>query len=385
VAHCSNRLPVALLVIALLASACDSAVPTPSASTRPAVLNTPPAASTAVRPASASVRATAVSIPGNFAYVEASPGRDVTLWLVDLSGAKPPARVAQWTLGSHTWAASRDGKTIVVAAPGAHSIVALHLVRPLTGEATVLYEGPSDARAFFQRLSPDGKRFAFSLGRAAGWDGLWVGDVSDGTVRQLLPQPIPRDPTSGSVFPISWSDDGNWLTYSAADESDLGAGPKIFAHNVVDGRRVVVGKGSLVSWREQEPRLLVATNGGSGSQGAFGATLYTFDLSQQRRAELFSFDPRVTAVAWNPARDEFAYLLETTGCSYHATVWVSTARGPARRVGSVDSAEDAWWSSDGATIYALARGVGTDAVVLDATSAREVAKIPNGGPAQSCT
>lgn len=375
------QLQVALLCSALLITcAPPSTVLRPPARTTIPVATSPVASATA-RPRSASIRATAVgSIPHDFAYVDSSPGRDVTLWLVDHSGAKPPATVAQWTLGSKTYSASRDGTTVVIAAPGAHSIVALHLLRPLTGEATVLYEGAPDARAFFQRLSPDGRRFAFSLGREAGWDGVWVGDVRDGAVRQLLAQPNRRDPSSGPVFPISWSDDGDWLTYSAVDESDLGAGPKLFAHNVVDGRRVVVGAGSLVSWRGQEPRLLVAMVGGKGNQGAFGATVYTFDLSQQHRTELFSIEPRVTGVMWNPSRDEFLYLEETLGCSYHSTVRIRTQAGEARRVGDLNGAEDAWWSSDGATVYALARGVGGDAVVVDATSGREVAKIPNGAP-----
>jgi Tol biopolymer transport system component len=337
---------------------------------RPAIGNPPP---TPPRTPSKSVQTTAVaSIPPEFAYVDASPGRDVNLWLVDLTGATQPVSVARWSLGSNTFSASRDGKTIIIAAPGEKSIIALDLLHPLTGEATVLFEGPPDGRVFYPRLSPDGKRFAFMLFRQQGSDGIWVGNISDGSVRQVY-APVREDPTL-----FGWSDDGQWLSYSVSDEADLSNGPHIYLQNVVDGRRVNAGTGSRVSWRAQEPRVLTALVGGKGNQGAFGTTIYTFDLASQRRTEILSIDPRVEIVAWNPARDEFLYLPTDTGCSYQSSIWVrSLGATDAKQVGRIQTAQAAWWSTDGGTIYALAAGDGAEGIIVNAASGQRIATIPD--------
>jgi hypothetical protein len=343
-------------------------------------------APTAPRPPSRSIQTTpVVSIPREFAYIDASPGRDVNLWLVDLSGATPPVSVARWSLGSNTFSASRDGKTIIIAAPGEKSIIALHLLHPLTGEATVLFEGPPDGRVLYPQLSPDGKRFAFTLGRQSGSDGVWVGDVSEGGVRQLYKSPR-ADLSEGPVTLFGWSDDGQWLSYSAYDDADLGKGPRIFLHNVVDGRRVEAGPGSLISWRASEPRFLAAVVGGRGNQAAFGATVYTFDLAQQRRTELLTIDPRVEAVLWHPTRDEFLYLQNERSCSFFSSsIWVrSLGTTDAQRIGNIQTAQAAWWSSDGATIYALVAGDGTEGIIVNAMTGQHIATILEGGPPRPC-
>jgi hypothetical protein len=332
------------------------------------------------RPPSRSIQTTPVSsIPREFAYVDASPGRDVNLWLVDLSGATPPASVARWTGGNGTYSASRDGKTIIIAAPGEKSLIALHLLHPLTGEATVLFEGPPDGRVFYPQLSPDGKHFAFMLFRQQGSDGIWVGDISDGSVRQLY-APVQEDPTL-----YGWSDDGQWLSYSAPDATDSTHLPHIFLENVADGRRINAGPGSHVSWRAREPRVLTAFVGGKGNQGAFGATLYTFDVGAQRRTEMLSIDPRVEQVAWNPVRDEFLYLPTDTGCLFQASIWVrSLGATEAKQVGNIQTAQAAWWSSDGGTIYALVAGSGTEGIIVNALTGQRIATIPDGGPPRPC-
>jgi Tol biopolymer transport system component len=346
-------------------------------SARSAIGNPSP---TATRPPSRSIQTTPVSsIPREFAYVEASPGRDVNLWLVDLSGATPPVSVARWAGGNGTYSASRDGKTIIIAAPGERSLIALHLLDPLTGQATVLFEGPSDGRVFYPRLSPDGKRFAFMVFRQQGSDGIWVGDLTDGRVRQLY-APSREDPTL-----FGWSDDSQWVTYSAPDEANLSSGPHIFLHNVVDGRRINAGTGSVVSWRATEPRVLMALGGGKGNQGAFGATVYTLDLASGRRTELFSIDPRLAALAWNPTHDEFLYLASDTGCNFGSSIWVrSPGASVATPVGDTQRAQAAWWSSDGETIYALIAGASIDAIVVNAMTGQRIATIPQAGPPGSC-
>jgi hypothetical protein len=346
------------------------------AGARPVIDNS---VATTPRVASRSIQATPVAaIPREFAYVEAGPGRAVTLRLVDLSGSAPPAEVARWSFGSHTYAASRDGKTIIIAAPGERSIAGLHVLHPLTGEATVLFEGPPDGRVFYPQLSPDGKRFAFMLMRQVGSDGIWVGDISDGSVRQLYASP------DGRATLFGWSDDGQWLSYSAYDTHQP-TGPRIFLHNVIDGRRIDAGPGSLISWRALEPRVLAAVVGGKGDQGAFGATVYTFDVAQQRRTELFSTDPALEAVVWNPGRDEFLYLQKDTGCSFVSSVWVrSLDAASARQVGNIQNAQAAWWSADGGTIYALVAGSGTEGIVINASTGQRIATIPEAGPSRPC-
>lgn len=308
--------------------------------------------------------------------MESGPSRDVTLWLVDLSGVVAPAPVARWTGGTGSFGASRDGKTVIVVAPGNRSVLGLHLVRPLTGEATVLFEGPADGRAFFPRLSPDGSTFAINLLNAGSGDGILIGDIATGATRALAG-------TAGrgsSVVPFDWSDDGQWLAFFQDEVAPEGSGCCTYLENVRDGRRIRLGLATMVSWRPTEPRLIVAKQDRTGNQGAFGATVSTFDLTQQRRTNLFSIDPRITRLKWSPTKDELLYVQETVGCSYHGTLWTTAVGGVAKRIGSADTVENAWWSADGATIYALVRGGGPDSPVIDASSGRRIAVILNDAP-----
>lgn len=366
----------ALCVVAMVLLSCVSqSEPTPTRvpSAAPPIAATP--APSATRTPSTGLRATAVAaIPKDFIYVESGPVRDVTLWLVDLSGAAAPAPVARWTGGTGSFGASRDGKTVIVVAPGNKSILGLHLVRPLTGEATVLFEGPADGRVFFPRLSPDGSTFAINLLNAGSGEGILIGDVATATTRALAG-------TSGRgsfVVPFDWSDDGQWLTFF--DFAPEGSGCCTYLENVRDGRRIPLGLATMVSWRPTEPRLLVAKQDRTGNQGAFGATVSTFDLTQQRRTNLFSIDPRITTLKWSPTKDELLYVQETVGCSYHGTLWTRAVGGIAKRIGSADTVQNAWWSADGLTLYALVRGEGPDSPVIDASSGRRIAVIPNDAP-----
>jgi hypothetical protein len=315
-------------------------------------------------------------MPKDFAYVESGPASEVTLWLVDLSGDAAPAPVARWTGGTGSFGASRDGKTVIVAAPGNRSIVGLHLVHPLAGEATVLFEGPADGRVFFPRLSADGSTFAINLLNAGSGEGILIGDVTTGTTRAFAG-------TSGrgsSVVPFDWSDDGQWLAYFQEEVAPEGSGCCTYLENVRDGRRIRLGLATMVSWRPTEPRLVVAKQDRTGNQGAYGATVSTFDLAQQRRTNLFSIDPRITTLRWSPTKDEFLYVQETLGCTHHGTLWTAAIGGIAKRVGSADTVQNAWWSADGVTIYALVRGEGPDSPVIDAASGRRIAVIPNDAP-----
>lgn len=371
------RLTVAALLTLALVSCVSQSGPTPTRaqSATPPVAVTP--APSATRSPSTGVRATAVAaIPKDFIYVESGPVRDVTLWLVDLSGAAAPAPVARWTGGTGSFGASRDGKTVIVVAPGNRSVLGLHLVRPLTGEATVLFEGPPDGRAFFPRLSPDGSTFAINLLNAGSGEGILIGDVATGTTRTLAGTAA-RGP---SVVPLDWSDDGQWLAFFQDEVAPEGSGCCAYLENVRDGRRIRLGLATMVSWRPREPRLLVAKQDLKGNQGAFGATVSTFDLTQQRRTNLFSIDPRITTLKWSPTKDELLYVQETIGCSYNGTLWTTAVGGTAKRIGSADTVQNAWWSADGLTIYALVRGDGPDSPVIDASSGRRIAVIPNDAP-----
>jgi hypothetical protein len=331
----------------------------------------------ATRTPSTGVRATAVAaMPKDFVYVESGPAREVTLWLVDLSGAAAPAPVARWTGGTGSFGASRDGKTVIVVAPGNRSVLGLHLVRPLTGEATVLFEGAADGRAFFPHLSPDGSTFAITLLNASTGDGILIGDVATGATRTLAG-------TAGrgsSVIPYNWSDDGQWLAFFRDEVAPEGSGCCTYLENVRDGRLIRLGLATLLSWRPTEPRLVVAKQDRTGNQGAFGATVSTFDLTQQRRTNLFSIHPRITTLKSNLTKDEFLYVQETIGCSYHGTLWTAALGGIARRIGTAETVQNAWWSADGLTIYALVRGDGPDSLVIEASSGRRIAVIPNDAP-----
>jgi WD40 repeat protein len=363
------------LTIALVAGSCVAPTVTPSAAPSATASPSP----TATRQLSKSVRATAVtSIPQDFRYIDASPGRDVTLWLVDLRGGVPPAAIAQWTLGNQTFSASRDGKTVIIAAPGERSIVALHLLRPLTGEATVLFEGPTDGRILYPRLSPDGTRFAFTLGRNTSTDGVWIGDVATGVARQLFP---PDAPLANPTPVYGWSDDSQWLSYGAYDPTDIGKGFRLYLHNVVDGRRVDAGPAYLQSWRAREPRLLTLTQRNDNT----GAVVASFDLAQGKRVEQLSTVLRVTALTWHPSGDTFLYVGGTKQCNFVGTVWTrSLGATESRQVGNLATAQDAWWSADGNVIYALVSAPSGAAVVVNAQTGQLIATIPGAGPTFAC-
>lgn len=302
----------------------------------------------------------------------------MTLWLVDLTGDVPPAAVARWTLGSQTYSASRDGKTVIIAAPGERSIIALHLLHPLTGEATVLFEGPADGRILFPQLSPDGTRFAFTLGRKASTDGVWVGDVATGVARPLMP---PGTALDAPTPVLGWSDDSQWLSYLAYDPTDIGKGLRLYLHNVSGGRRVDAGTGYLVSWRAREPRLLTLAQRADNT----GATVASYDLAPGKRTELFSIAPRVVTLAWHPVGDTFLSVQSDRPCNFRGTVWLrSLGSADARQIGTLTTVQDAWWSADGSAVYALVSDVGGAAAVVNAQTGQRVAAIPGGGPTFTC-
>lgn len=374
--------------VATFLVACQSAsLPAPTAVPTVAIASASAAPSEAPtstgRPRSASIQATAVSsIPRDFLYIDAFPAADGTLWLVDQTGATPPVAVARYRSGNDAFSTSADGKTVVILARGDRSLLALHVLNPLTGDATILYD-PADARASYQKVSPDGRYVAFAKYRTTGGpDGIWLVDVASGGLRQLVAQ-APGDTNATPV--TGWSDDGQWVTYAAPDMTDLGGfGGKIFIVNVVNGRRITVGRGFLADWRAREPRLVFSAQTGKGHQGAFGATASTYDLGAQKTQELFSIDPGVTQIAWNPVRDEFLYVVWTTGCPFQSTVWVQPLVGTAKRVGTIATAKRAWWSADGTTVLALVPGKVMDADLVEAVSGRKIATIPDAGPTRAC-
>lgn len=378
----------ALACVAALLMACQSApVPTPTAAPTVAIATASATASAVPtptgRPRSTSIQATAVaSIPRAFLYVDAFPAAEGALWLVDLSGATPPAVVARYRIGNGAFSATADGKTVVILARGLKSVLALHVLDPLTGDATVLYD-PADARATYQKVSPDGRYVAFArYPTSGGPDGIWLIDIASGNLRQLVSQPAVD---SNAMFISGWSDDGQWVSYSALDPADLGGfGGKVFIANVTDGRRITVGRGFLADWRAGEPRLVFSAQTGRGNQGAFGAMVSTYDLSTQRTRELLNIDPGVSQVLWSPVRDEFLYIAETTGCNFASTVWIQPLVGPAKRVGNLATVEKAWWSADGTAVLALVPGKGMDAEIVDAVTGLKIATIPEAGLTRTC-
>lgn len=386
-----GRWPI-LLVMSVTACAVQApatpaappATASPAAATSPSIARSSPTPAAVARAPSPGIKTTAVSsVPREFVYIDTDPVTDVTLWLVDLSSTMPPTVVAQWTGGGDSFSASRDGTTVAIVARGARSPLALHLLRPLTGEATILYEGPRpDSRAFHARVSPDGHSVAFALSGETTWDGVWIHEIAAGRTRQLVKQPLGD---TSPVYVIDWSDDSRFLTYSHYDPaSRTQSGTSLFVHDVIDDSRVAVGTGHLVSWRAREPRLLLSHGTGKGNQGAYGAATYAYSLTSRTLDLLFSTDPAIRALAWNPLRDEFLYIEDTTSCPYRSSVWTRTLGGAVKRVGNTVAAKEAWWSADGSTIYALVRGSGQDADLIDTSSGRRIATVPNDVPALSC-
>lgn len=332
------------------------------------------------------MRATAVgTIPESFRYVAldvpTADGFLTRLWLVDLTGGRGPVVVADWEAPASPaggYSASADGRTVLVAATGSRSRVALYLLRPELGTTSVLFEEPGWI-ALSPALSADGAVFAFTRYPDGGGsdDGLYAGPIAGGEPRRIV---APDPQAIAPPLALGWSFDAAWLAYLRT----RGSSDVVLAHRS-GGSGAEIGPGDRVSWRRDPPQLLVAANG----SGADPSRIYTYELATAAKVEVarverafFSF------VQWHPHFDRFIYVESTDrGREASGGIWIRNADGSApTRFDLGSGAYAPEWSRDGTLVTALTGGDDSIVRLIELFTGRQVAVLcrRGGTPPADC-
>lgn len=318
------------------------------------------------------VRATALGqLPRSFRYVETAwplgPEEvSVRLWLVDLDTAGAPARqAAEWVSASTSFSASADGRSVVLEGIAPSGLPAIYLLRPETGEASVVFE-EEGSRPVAPTVTHDGSRIAFGkrpLTGIGGDLGIWAGPIGGPYALIAAASELSNVPAT----PLGWSPTGEWLAFArrtARDEVRLvrsGGGPE-----------VTVGEGRSISWRTQGPELLVGA----------GDRMYTYGITTARTQDVHG-DARgpFFDVHWHVALERFVYATSGTHPG-GVEIWIRNADGsqPAR----VDG--ERWvlaprWSPDGTLLTALVGGDDSVVPIIDLATGREIAHVCRRGGA----
>jgi serine/threonine protein kinase len=117
------------------------------------------------------------------------------VWKVSVDGGTPRAFEKSELSGQLTWS---PGSNILYQRPGNRNF---HFLNPKTEEELPLVKNDSVGWMFSPGYSPDGKKVAVYWNRRPTF-GLWLISLEDSS--QVLLH-------SGSIFPIGWSSNGNWV------------------------------------------------------------------------------------------------------------------------------------------------------------------------------
>lgn len=328
--------------------ACDAAAPQ---STQPSV---PPSG---IGVSKTAVVAQAATVPADHRYLAVSDGQTGRLLLVDLTnGATKEVVTARGATAKPYYAPpfseSSDGKRLLVGAIGPAGRSALYLVDVPAGRVTLLYEDDEIWAIGPLRgvISPDGTRYAFH-----GHDGVRVGETAGGPTRLFVEDEDPADITK-VWYPLAFSSDRTAVVLGQGTDTVT----KVAVFLSSNGAEYWVGTGSQVSLRSKPPYLAVA-----GAAGSFGGEnrVYVVDPNDGLIRELEPLAAKhFGSIAWHPSADRVLYTVSTDAFA-EADVYTRTlAEDASQRVESPRKVWEAWWSSDGSRIYAIAaRGPGTGA------------------------
>lgn len=327
------------------------------------------------------LKTTPVSVPVDFRYVEAWPGRIVLLDLV----RRIATEVATYTARSEEpgypgaqMSSSDDGRTLLVLVHVGPLESTLFMLSPETGQAKVLLRGAVDRTV----ISASGVRFAVARHDAdRAFTGLWAGTLADGTMHRLIaddPQLVGAPPV-----PFAFSPGGDRIAFG------LGMGETGYRAGVI-----AVGSAEVDAARLRDPSmttpgvsLLDAAAGAEflsatelfvwSSRSLFsGQTLtYTYDLAAQKKTELYrpTGDVRLDA-AWRPHTEQFVTIEQPMCCGVGLprTPWVRGRDGTARMLDSNSFIAETWWSRDGSRLYATTGGDDSTGGVSDLLTAQAV-------------
>ena len=358
--------------------------PIPTGTETPSPAPSPTAIATPRPTARPGIQTTAVgTIPESFRYVaidtEIADGRRTRLWLADLGGRRGATVVAEWEAPAAPvggWSASADGRSVLISATGTRSRVALHLLRPETGETRVLYEDPGTI-VISPRISPDGQRYAYTVYPANGGSdlGIWAAALSGGGPRRIA---AASTGTNVPAIPLGWSIDSSWLAFTRdLERTEVHLVPRD------GGPDVVVGEGDKVSWRRNPPELLV------GTYSAPTSRLYTYDLATAKATDVARADKLFfAAIEWHPALDRFVYVeSESAGREASGGIWIRNADGSApTRLDLGRTVYAPQWSRDGTLLSALAGGDDVRVPVIDLLTGRQLSVLcrRGGTPPADC-
>lgn len=378
-----GRPALAAVLVVLFALACTGAQPPGSS---PAALAPAVPGSAATSSGGSPVTARAARVPLEHRYVAVSDGQRGRVLLIDLTSGTGVEVVtargsSQKPYFVPPFSESADGKRLLVGAVGPAQRSALYLVDVAAGSATLLYEddeiwaiGPLHGV-----ISPDGARYALH-----GHDGVRVGETAGGPTRLFVEDEDPAD-IAKVWYPIAWSIDRTAIVLGQGTD----AVTRVAAFRASNAEQYWTGTGSLVSWRLRSPYLAVA-----GSAGTFGGEnrVYAVDPNVGQIRDLEPLTARYFgSIAWQPGADRVLYTAADGPFAERDVYTRSLAEDFPKRVAAPKKVWEAWWSSDGARIYATvargstagAPGIG-DIDILELLGGRVVASVCRGDARGQC-
>lgn len=358
-------LPRLAAVLVLAATACTGSVTPPVAAspaptsvqrgTTPALSPTP-SPTPEPTPPPPSIATTAVGeIPSRFRYAVLGWEPVTRVWLVDLQARVAPRLVIRLEhMGNGELTTSRNGDVIVLSAPGAYAHRAVHVVRPRTGDRTVVQDEPGAQVGGTPIVTPAGDRYAFAkqIPGVNGFPGdsadlgMWIG-LTDGSPARRVVAGGGVDPS----VPLAWSPDGRWLAFARGREVFVLA---------PDGSEHRAGVGVDVSWLSSTTLLI--------ARGAFAPTgIDRYEVRTAAAREELRTNAPVVAVRADPTGRRYAYT-ERTGSEDLLTPGTVRLRdatgGPPRSLGA-QRLRELEWSSDGAALTGIPGGDDSNTGVHD--------------------
>lgn len=171
--------------------------------------------------------------------------------------------------------------------------------------------------------SPDGYRIAYRRG-----DALWVvaGDGSGARAVDGTARPVPAVWRPGAAQDLTWVDARGHITVREPDSGRL----------VWRAARVLAAARRL-EWSPRGKRLAVVN----------GSRVRIFDLTTSRVSTAGWHDRRVRSVAWSPATDQIAMIVQSHGSDLRSLVLVRGDGRPERRLFTGTRLGEITWSPSG--------------------------------------
>ncbi len=337
------------------------------------------------------------TIPRDFLYARVISNGIEHIYLLDLSGAREPAEVAQRDvpgLGAAVGllqlsAVTPDGELLLLAStpPGPQRTYA---IRPATGDAMLVLE---QADAQEPVLSPDGRWFAFTrFTQSIGTNGVWVEAIAGGAPRLL----VTEDPSWNGSPPraMFWASER-----LVAVNASVGEASSLVA--VVDVDAAVVTFDATRAMFSGSARLLGPAFGADPSRGdadlllwytvtPFGGrtSVTAYDVQSGRSRQLYVPAAQVglNGARWHPDGTRIATIEGLFPGGGVTSLWVRQSDGVATRQLEDSDLAAAWWSRDGRALFAqLTSHVGARTIRIDdLTNHRTVATLCEQGAGRAC-